>query len=450
MRRQLRMHGLQGVWVVLLMVLGLTVGGYIVAHQNATPPSWMPFVGVDHYRLSARFSSAPGVMPGQGQAVTISGISVGDVAGVRLDRGAAVLDLRIDPQYGDRIHRDATLLLRPKTGLKDMVVELDPGADGPPLPSGSELSTAATEPDVNLDEILASLDGDTRIALASLLSQAGVALRDAGGRALARDLRRLTPLSAHAAQATRLVARRSGQLRRLVRNLSLVADELGRRDDQIATFVRANADVFRRFARQSDDLGRTLQRFPGALRSTTAALRSGGDLATALRSGVPRIRPAARALPTALRELRPFLRATVPSLRDELRPFSREAQPTTRALAPAAARLAGAAPALDRVIQVFVVLTDMLAFDPPGDGATGQSYLFSLPWAAHNTASALNAQDGVGAYRRGLLYLPCGALSFAEDLTKRNPTVGTLLRLLNAPSFDATCAGTPDAKGINR
>ena len=58
------------------------------------------------------------------------------------------------------IYKDATVLLRPKTGLKDMVVELDPGTQhgGRGCPTGDTIPVAQTLPDVNLDEILASLD----------------------------------------------------------------------------------------------------------------------------------------------------------------------------------------------------------------------------------------------------------------------------------------------------
>lgn len=442
MKRAIRFHGSQAVKLVLLMVLGVVVGGYIFGHQNFVPPSWVPFVGKEHFYLNARFVTANGVAPGQGQAVTISGIRVGDVAAVKLDRGAAVVRLRMNPKYA-HVYPDASFLLRPKTGLKDMVVEIDPGtrAAGPALKDGATVSSALTAPDVNLDEVLASLDSDTRTELANLVSQAGVALGGKGGRALARDLRRFTPLSYHSAEATRLVARRSGQLKRLVHNLGLIADELGGHDEQLARFVRANADVFRRFANQNRNLGQALDGFPGALKASDEALRKADHFAKTLKVGAPRLLPGARALPSALREFRPFLEQTTPVLRDQLRPFSREAQPTVQALAPAARDLAAAAPNVDRVLRVFNALTDTLAFDPPG---AGKGYLYYLPWANHNTNSALSSQDGVGATRRSLVYLPCGALSIADDVSKRNPTLGTLLQLLNVPTYDQTCRGTPD------
>ena len=38
-----------------------------------------------------------------------------------------MVEIEIDPEYEDLIREDATALLRPKTALKDMFLEVDPG-----------------------------------------------------------------------------------------------------------------------------------------------------------------------------------------------------------------------------------------------------------------------------------------------------------------------------------
>ena len=65
--------------------------------------------------------------------------------------------MQIDPEYEGLIREDATALLRPKTALKDMFLEVEPGG-GKPLGEGGTLRLANTDPDVNPDEILAMLD----------------------------------------------------------------------------------------------------------------------------------------------------------------------------------------------------------------------------------------------------------------------------------------------------
>ena len=63
--------------------------------------------------------------------------------------------MKIQQKYAP-IYSDATMLLRPKTGLKDMIVELDPGhAGGGRLKDGGTIPVSQTLPDVNLDEFLA-------------------------------------------------------------------------------------------------------------------------------------------------------------------------------------------------------------------------------------------------------------------------------------------------------
>ena len=46
-------------------------------------------------------------------------------------RRVTVVSLEIDKKWSSLIHQDATALLRPKTGLKDMFIEVDPGSDKP-------------------------------------------------------------------------------------------------------------------------------------------------------------------------------------------------------------------------------------------------------------------------------------------------------------------------------
>lgn len=440
-------------FIVGLLVLALLIAGYIFGHQNVTPPSWTPFIGKSYFQLDARFTTAAGVMPGQGQAVTISGVKVGKVEGVRLSKGQAVVAMRLDEKYGHRVHPDATLLLRPKTPLKDMIVELDPGtADaGPALKSGSTLSVASTEPDVDFDQIIAELDSDTRAQLASLLGDAGTALGGTGGKALARALRRFEPLSRSTAEASRLLAQRGTMTRRLVTNLGRITKELGSNDAQLASFVKSNDAVFGHFAAQNQSLGETVRLLPATLQASTTALQKAGRLSSTLATGLPAVRPATKGLANALKHLQPFLAQTTPVLEKQLRPFARDAQPVAKELAPAVKLVANAAPDLQRFTDVLNHLFDAMAYDPPGDGVGKQSYLFYLPWAGHNTNSALSAQDAVGPLRRTVLQLNCGVQQLLNnyilpDSQSRSPYIQTLLDLLNAPAFADNCTADGNAK----
>jgi phospholipid/cholesterol/gamma-HCH transport system substrate-binding protein len=353
-----------------------------------------------------------------------------------------VAKLRIEKRYA-HFHPDATVLLRPKTALKDMVAEIDPGtaAAGPDVPDGTLLRTDHTAADVNLDEILASLDHDTRDYLTLLVTDGAQALDGGGGQDLAQVFRRFDPLSRHVAQATRLVAQRRVKLKRLVGNLSLLSTELGARNQDISTFVRSSAAVFRRFAAQSDSLKRTVALLPSSLAITNTSLAKIDRLGQTLRSASVNLDPAAKALAPALHQVEPFFKATTPVFRDSIRPFTRAARPTTRLLIPATNRLSQATPKLSELTGVLNNIVNEAAYKSPGKGAASNSYLFYIPWASHNTNSVLATQDGIGPLRRGMILVSCTSLGLLDTLAAptRNPTLATLIQLLGIPKTEAVC-----------
>lgn len=442
MRRMIRIQARAALLLVGLAAIGLAVGVYLVVQQRIHPPSWVPIVGEREFILHARVTAVDGVLPGQGQAVTVSGVKVGDIADVGLKDGLAVATLRIEPRHG-RVHPDATVLLRPKTGLKDMVVQLDPGSprSGRPLKSGATLSQAQSLPPVDFDEILAALDSDSRAALQLLVGGAGQALSRGGGHDLANTFRRFEPLSRNVATASRLVARRRTELRRLMGNLSKLATELGARDQQLAEFVSGNEGVFRRFAAQDDALREAIRLLPDALSASDTALGKATTLGNTLSTTLAELEPSAKSLGPTLRDLRPFLRTTKPVLEDQLRPFAREAQPTAEILVPAARDLAKATPGLTTLAKVLNAIVDELAYKAPGQ----QSYLFYVPWASHNTNSVLANQDGAGPVRRSKILFSCGALQLLQSLAepRRNPTLSTLIQLLTTPDYNSVCVNRP-------
>ena len=114
--------------------------------------------------------------------------------------------MQLEPKYEDYIREDATVLLRTKTGLKDMFLEVDPGA-GEPLPENETISSANSAPDIDPDEVLAALDSDTRDYLQLLVSGAGKGLKGRGTD-LRETFARLGPLNRDIGKLTTAVARR--------------------------------------------------------------------------------------------------------------------------------------------------------------------------------------------------------------------------------------------------
>ena len=178
MKLAIKKHWGDVVAIVTLVVLSVVVAGYILEKERFH----FRLIQSTPFEVNAEFSTAQAVMPGQGQSVRVSGVQIGDIGGVSLKDGRAIVQLRISDSYRHLIHTDATALLRPRTGLKDMFVEVDPGSKTAPVVSpGFTIPVSNTSPDVNLDEVLSSLDSDTRAYLTLLVNGAGQGLKGNGG-----------------------------------------------------------------------------------------------------------------------------------------------------------------------------------------------------------------------------------------------------------------------------
>ena len=440
----IRKHLRDFVAIILLVVVALVVAVVILDHQRLALPPGVPVLGKDVFDVNAELSTAQAVTPGQGQTVNIAGVEVGQIASVKLENGKAVVGLKIDRKY-DRIYNDATILLRPKTGLKDMVAELNPGTkQAGRLPEGGTIPISQTLPDVNLDEILASLDTDTRDYLRILLGEGSTAL-NGNGRQLAQTIRRFEPTAKYAREINEQLATRRENIKRVVHNLSLLMQELGTKDRQVGDFVESSNRVFSILADQSANLRATLRELPGALDETSTTLAKVDRMARVLGPTLQKLRPGARALGPSLREARPFLTRTTPVLRDQIRPFTRAALPTVRELRPAMRGLASATPDFTRSFKVINALLNTLAYNPPGDREEG--YLFWLSWANHTGQTVFSTQDAHGPIRHGLVVFSCNTARLLESVAGSNPALGTLVGLLNGPTASEICPSSSQGAG---
>jgi phospholipid/cholesterol/gamma-HCH transport system substrate-binding protein len=204
--------------VLTLVVIAAVVGGYILAHENLKLPGWVPVLGHEYFKLEGEFQTAQAVTPGQGQAVTIAGAKIGEIATVDLNHGVALVTMNVNPKYAKYIYRDATMLLRPKTGLQDITVEVSPGnASTGKLHSGEVLPVSQTAANIDFDEFLAGLDAETRSYLQELLAGLGIGLKG-NSRLLAADLKRFDPLAKYTEEIAQQVEIRHANVARSKRS----------------------------------------------------------------------------------------------------------------------------------------------------------------------------------------------------------------------------------------
>jgi phospholipid/cholesterol/gamma-HCH transport system substrate-binding protein len=425
---------------IALVALGTTY--YILSQERFHLPSWVPLAGSNFYKLNVEFQTGQAVVPGQGQTINIAGVKVGDVTSVNLRNGVAVVSVDMDNKYAP-VYRDAHVLLRPKTGLKDMYLALDPGTQAAgALPSGGTIPVANTLPDVNPDEVLSSLDSDTRAYLTILLTAGGQAFTDAPGHAgqssadLRQTLKRFEPTNRDLDRIMTALAARRRNVSHVIHNFRLISDELGRTDGTLGRFVESANVNFRAFASQDANLRTALGLLPGTLDVTNTTLQKADKLGRVLGPTSQALRPAARALGPALRQVRPFLKQTTPVIKNQLRPFTKIARPTVQDLRPAAADLKTVTPNLRRTFGVLNSAFNEFAYNPPGKE---EGFLFWQSWLNHDGATIFTTQDAHGPIRRGLVIVSCGALGVLENIQKTTPQLAVLIQLLRAPTRSQAC-----------
>src|SRR5687767_3881407 len=346
--RSVRRHWVELLAVIALVLLAIPISAYILDHQRLRWP-WE-----DVMTLKAEFRNAQAVAPGQGQNVTVAGVEVGEITKVETEDGLAVVTVQLEPDEVGPVYRNATMYLRPKTGLNDMTIQLDPGRPEPGLDGGGRLEDgdrigiSQTTTNVNPDEVFAHLDADTRRYLAVFANAGGQGLGNRGPdlRAL---LRATQPTLEQSARVSSAIADRRAKLRRLIHNLRVLSTAAAEKDTELASLVEASSDVLDTVGAREAQLAASVERLPAALNATRRALHEGRGLAEELRPAATELRPLVRELVPAMREVRPLLRDAEPILREDLRPLVREATPLLADLRPSVADLDTATTDLLRV-----------------------------------------------------------------------------------------------------
>jgi phospholipid/cholesterol/gamma-HCH transport system substrate-binding protein len=439
MKKAIRDHARDFAALLGLAALALVVAVYILQHERMRIPVLEPAP----FELKAEFSTAQSVTPGQGQTVRVAGVRIGDIAKSELDDGRAIVTMALDQEYKDLVRENATALLRPKTGLKDMFIELNPGTkDAPVAKEGFMLPIANTLPDVNPDEFLAGLDADTRDYLKLLLDGAGRGLKN-NGDDLREVLRRFEPTYRDLAAVQSEVAKRRTELRRLIHSLQRVNTTLGRKDDDLAELVGASSRVFRAIASERGNVSATIRELPSALRQASSSLQRVEQLADVLGPTAERVRPAIVALRGANERTRPFALEAAPWLCEDIRPFVRDARPFVRDLRPAAEDLSEGEPGLTRTFTVLNRFFNMLAYNKGGRQGPGapdrdEGYLFYAGWLSHQVNNLFSNADAHGP-GRPITY--GGTCAVIENTLGHSKELEALFGLTGALTDPALCGG---------
>jgi phospholipid/cholesterol/gamma-HCH transport system substrate-binding protein len=438
--------------VALLLILAVGVTVYILQEQRLR----IPVLEEKPFELKSEFRTAQAVVPGQGQSIRVAGVKIGDVSEVEVENGVGVVTFAIERDYLP-IYKDATILMRPTTALKDMFFELDPGTRAAgEYEEGDTIPAANTAPDVNLDEILVALDADSQAYLKLLLIGAGTGL-DGRDEDLGRLLGSLGPINRDLAKLNGEVAKRRENLARLIHNLNLLTTRVGRSPDDLTRLVASSNAALSAIAEQDPNVQRAVALLPGTLAQARDTLAEAARFAEVLGPSFDALRPFARNLDEANAAVTRLSEDATPVIEDEIRPFVRTARRPVDDLSRAAREYSAAAPRLTVIAKKINRLGNMAANNPGGaepacsSGAIAagtcsreEGYLYWAAWLGHNSTNVFSQGDGNGFYRRIYLTLGCDQLINLVSFGSGTPIgANELITGLNSVVREILCPGSP-------
>lgn len=369
--------------ITALVLLALGTGSWILGNQRFTPP-W-----ADRFEFAAEFAATPGIAPGNGQEVRMHGVIVGQITKARVnDRGLAEVVMSLEPEY--EVYENATLVLRPKSPLNEMYIEVDPG--GPPskqVRSGTTLPVTNTERPIQVDEVLSHLDDQARAAVTSLLAEADVALTRAD-RHLPAGLDAASEVVGDLGPVMGELDTRRDELARLVTALSDISRVVGDDDKRLTSLAAALSSTLGSVAGESAALDASLAELPRLTTRLQSSTRSVSQLTKQLDPTLRGVQDATEELPGALERLD----STVEKARTTVtiaRPTVRNARPLVADLRPTVDHLHEALPIAARSTARLDPVTAKLV-----------EYLPDLAAFVVHTRSVMSLRDANGGILRGM------------------------------------------------
>jgi virulence factor Mce-like protein len=330
---------------------GLIALGLIVALTYLGFTKDIPFT--KPFEVRAVFESATSIRINS--PVRIAGVNVGKVKAVEAHDGsdAAVVVMQISKDALP-LHSDATAKIRPRIFLEgNFFVDLTPGSPtGPKLSDGDTIKVTQTATPVQLDEVLTSLQSDTRQDLKDVLQAFAVALNEkptaaqdrdsdpsARGESAAESFNDAYDDIPEAERSTAQVfeaflgTEPDRDLARLISGTARTSAELTRNETALKDLITNFNGTMAAFASESGNLQTSIRELAPTLENANRALASLNAAFPATRAFALEILPGVRETPATIEAALPWIR--------QMRPFVGRAElgGVVRALAPATADL---------------------------------------------------------------------------------------------------------------
>ena len=401
-------------------------------------------LGRTTYTLKAEFQTAQAVTPGQGQAVTIAGAKIGEIASVDLHNGVAIVTMKVHPEVR-ALYRNATLLLRPKTQLQDITVEVNPGT-----PVGRQAAQRRSAPPVadRAERRLRRIPRGARRRNARLPAGAarrrGHGLKD-NGKALSATLKRFDPAARYTQEIAQQLELRHANIARSIHNFRLLMEALGGKDKQLAELVDASNAVFATFAKEEANLRDAA---PAARRAAQDRLGPRQARDRHQRSSARRCTSSIRsrsALGPANEATRRLSLKTTPIIKNEIRPFAREILPVVNELRPPRRSSAKRSRNSRRASRCS---TNSSTSSPTTPGRARAASCSSSTGATTTSTACVSTADAHGAAGPHAHLLQLRSPAVLKGAGEVNANVNLLVGLLSPPTkAECISQGILDANG---
>lgn len=387
--------------------------------------------GDHHLRLRVQLPQATGLR--EGTVVRADGgAEVGKIDRLSLDRNDNVLaDLDLDPDKV-RVGTGASVRLTTQNLLGESTVTLNTGDVRRPVGNGFVIPASRVGTNVQLDQVVDVLDGDTRARLAVLVNEAGLALT---GRGLDLNdlLRRLPPSLDTSTALLSALSRDTRAIGQTVTQSDRFVHDMTKQRHALNALVRSTGQTMTTIAGRQANLRATLTRAPTTLRTLQQFL---GDLESTTRP----LGPAADALTRAAPPLRSTL-ASIDPFRKVIDPVLDEA----RTVSPALSDLArGATPVVVRAKPSLATTAKLLESSGPFtraiDGGVDDLVGFMEAWSR-----AIQARDGISHVFRGRALMGADAIRTLLA-SQGKPAASKRKRGHAAPKASSPAASAPAAR----
>ena len=305
------------------------------------------------YQFSAVFTSSNAIRTDS--PVRIAGVNVGKVVKVSGQEGTdnAVVTMEVQ-ESALPIHRDATLKIRPRIFLEgNFFVDLKPGTpSAPTIEDGDTIPVSQTAIPVQLNQVLTSLQQDSRTDLQVLLIELGGALSDeptpaedadqppmnrgkTAGQALNESLIYGEEALKNSALVNQALQGADGDnLTGVVRGLAATTGKLTGSEPQLASLVENFNTTMGALAAEQSSLRQTIRYLGPTVRHAYSSLGATNAALPNVRAFALASVPGLGEIPATLEAVTPFLDQALPLLSSsELGGLAANLQPTTANLA---------------------------------------------------------------------------------------------------------------------